>query len=149
LGGLGNIQAAYQAQLAYAECMRSHGVPSYPDPKLSAHAVSFSGMNSKTPQFTSASTACKKLVPDGGLPSEAQKQTTIAALLKYAKCMRAHGQPNFPDPVASNGGITIALGASTPVRRSTRQPRRAAASSPPALLGDAGEPQVGRSSGVR
>jgi hypothetical protein len=109
LGGLGNIQALYQTQLAFAECMPIHGVPSYPDPKLRAHAVSFSGMNSKTPQFASASTACKRLVPDGGPPSDAQKQASLAALLNYAKCMRAQGQANFPDPDVSNGRIQIAL----------------------------------------
>jgi hypothetical protein len=27
-----------------------------------------------------------------------------------AKCMRAHGVPDFPDPVASNGGIGYSLG---------------------------------------
>jgi hypothetical protein len=30
--------------------------------------------------------------------------------LAFSRCMRAHGVPNFPDPVSSGGGIRISIG---------------------------------------
>ena len=112
-GGLPNLQKAYQAQLQYSQCMRTHGEPSFPDPVLSAHGLSISGgnINPNSPQFISASTACKKLVPNGGPPSQAQIQAAVARALKYSECMRAHGVPSFPDPDVSNGGVRISIGA--------------------------------------
>ncbi|MGA3353975.1 MAG: hypothetical protein ABSD85_12430 [Acidimicrobiales bacterium] len=110
--GQPNLQQAYQAQLAYAQCMRAHGVPNFPDPTLTSHAVSFGAghnINQDSPQFVSASTTCKRLVPDGGPPSTAQLQAAIARLLKNAQCMRTHGVPNFPDPIVSAHNIGIFL----------------------------------------
>jgi hypothetical protein len=111
-GGPSNLQQAYEAQLAYAECMRSHGEPSYPDPTLTAHSLSQStkGVDTSTPQFLSASTACKKLIPNGGPPSQAQIEKMVASALKHSECMRAHGVPNFPDPVVGDGGVSIRIG---------------------------------------
>ena len=88
--------------------MRSHGTSNDPDPKRSAHRVLF-GDRPKTPLFISAASACKKLVPNDGLPSEAQTQATVTLLLTYTKCVRTHGKPNFPDLEVSIGGIQIAL----------------------------------------
>ena len=60
-----------------------------------------------SPQFQKAMEACKALNPASVAPSDqAQHQ---AALVQYAKCMRAHGVPDFPDPSADGsfdvGGI--------------------------------------------
>jgi hypothetical protein len=33
-GPFGNLQQMYQGTLAYAGCMRTHGLPSFPDPVL-------------------------------------------------------------------------------------------------------------------
>jgi hypothetical protein len=110
-GGDPNLQQAYQAQLAYAQCMRTHGEPGFPDPTLSAHAVSFGSghIDQHTQAYESAATTCKRLVPQGGPPSPAQIQAAIAALLKNAKCMRAHGVANFPDPVVTGHSIGLSL----------------------------------------
>jgi hypothetical protein len=111
-GGFPDLQKAYQAQLSYSECMWSHGVPGYPDPVLSGHGLSMSSgkLDVSSPQFVSAATACKKLVPNGGPPTQAQIQATINAALKHSECMRAHGVPNFPDPVVSSHSISISIG---------------------------------------
>jgi hypothetical protein len=54
-----------QAMLQYAQCMRSHGVPKFPDPKAGG-ALSLgtkAGVDPNTPQFRAAGQTCKKLVP--------------------------------------------------------------------------------------
>ena len=51
---------------------------------------------------------CKALVPKGGLdhiPTAAQQAQNLVLLLRLAKCIRAHGVPNFPDPTSQ--GIRI------------------------------------------
>ena len=101
-------QQYYQAQLDYAACMRSHGEPSFPDPVLRSQSVTFGAgpdIDQDSPRFVSATTTCKRLVPDGGAPSPAQIQTMIAQMVKNAECMRAHGITNFPDPTVNVPGI--------------------------------------------
>jgi hypothetical protein len=107
-----NLQKAYQSQLAYAKCMRTHGEPGYPDPVLHARNLSTSSGNLDTSstQYVSAASTCKRLVPNGGPPSAAQIQKATAELLKYAQCMRTHGVPSFPDPVVGNGSLSIKIG---------------------------------------
>ncbi|MGA2531016.1 MAG: hypothetical protein ABSG36_17890 [Acidimicrobiales bacterium] len=107
-----DLQQAYQAQLAYSQCMRTHGEPAFPNPTRTSQNIHFGAgpnINQHSQQFISASTTCKRLVPDGGPPSPAQIQAAIAHALKNAECMRAHGITNFPDPVVSGGGMGISL----------------------------------------
>lgn len=105
------IQQEYQYALSYASCMRSHGVPGFPDPVLTSHNLTFnSTAESSSPQYASANKACKHLLPDdGGAPTPAQLATETAKLLQYAKCMRAHGEPNFPDPTVSPNQFGFSL----------------------------------------
>lgn len=95
--------------LAYSQCMRSHGITDFPDPNSQGHIdlTQGSGINISSPQFQSAQSACKSLQPGAGTPAQQAQQT--AAALNYAKCMRAHGVPNFPDP-NSQGGFQIEPG---------------------------------------
>jgi CubicO group peptidase (beta-lactamase class C family) len=53
--------------LAYAECMRAHGIGNFPDP-VDGHIVltPASGVNLSSQQFEAASTACASLAPAGG-----------------------------------------------------------------------------------
>jgi len=50
---------------------------------------------------------CKALVTTGWYqaPSAAQNAENLALMLRLAKCMRAHGVPNFPDPTSK--GLTF------------------------------------------
>lgn len=104
--------AQYMKALAYAQCMRSHGVPSYPDPDSQGHLpplqVGRDGVSQQAVQ--SAQNACRSLNPGGSQGSAGQQQGKLTQALDFAKCMRAHGVPNFPDPSASNGGIGYDLG---------------------------------------
>ncbi len=88
--------------LAFAHCMRSHGVPNYPDPKGSGLVKeSLQQLGVSSSRFQSASSGCKHLLPNGGSgPSPAQVQQVRAQALEYSRCVRSHGVPNFPDPVA-------------------------------------------------
>ena len=60
-----------QALLKFSQCMRSHGVPKYPDPKFPAGGGSLmtigKDVNPNSPQFAAAQRACQKLVPNSPL----------------------------------------------------------------------------------
>jgi hypothetical protein len=63
--------SAAQQELAYAQCMRSHGVPNYPDPNPNPTvnpriALAQAGVDTNSPQFQAASQICERLYP---LPS--------------------------------------------------------------------------------
>ena len=94
-----------QAALAYARCMRSHGVPDFPDPDSDGNF--HVGNNSVSSQETAANQVCNHLLNVGTQLNAAQTQHTLSQLVKYAQCMRAHGVPNFPDPQITNGGIGV------------------------------------------
>jgi hypothetical protein len=92
----------YGDALAYAQCMRSHGEPSFPDPSASGSIQLSGGVDPSSPVFASAQAKCKKLLPGGGPPgSGATTKPAAAALakmIKVAQCMRSHGIAEFPDP---------------------------------------------------
>ena len=82
----------YQKALAFSECMRSHGLPDYPDPNSQGGILISNGSETGTPQqFASASKACDHLLPNGGQETPAQTREDVSADLKIAACMRSHG----------------------------------------------------------
>ena len=86
--------------LAFAKCMRSSGVPNFPDPKAGGGFLfhTGAGVNPSSPTFKAAQTKCKAFLPAGpgsGSPPSAQ---TLAHYLKVAQCMRRRGVSDFPDP---------------------------------------------------
>ncbi|HUN34103.1 MAG TPA: hypothetical protein VMU95_19045 [Trebonia sp.] len=88
--------------LEFAACMRSHGDPSYPDPVIGSNGQPHLGgtpqqYQAPTPQFTAARAACYKYTPAGS-ETPAEKAAALAKAVKFAACMRSHGEPNFPDP---------------------------------------------------
>jgi hypothetical protein len=89
---------------AYAKCMRAHGVPTFPDPNSKGQVHSdIASLDS--PQFRNAQHVCRSLLPSGQALNTQRGALTPeqqAQFLKYARCMRTHGVPNFPDPT-SNG----------------------------------------------
>jgi hypothetical protein len=102
-------------RVAYSACMRTHGVPNFPDPDSNGRIVISSGVgpngqrtgiDNTTPQFKAAQSACQKLLPNGGRPTAAQQAQNQQAMLAFARCMRSHGVPNFPDPKA-DGELTM------------------------------------------
>ena len=60
--------AQQQAWLTWAQCIRAHGVPDFPDPTFSGMEVHDAGIGSSSPQLQSAMDACKSQRPSvGGL----------------------------------------------------------------------------------
>jgi len=85
--------------------MRSNGVAKFPDasssdemadglPKVSAQQLGVSSA-----QFQAAEHACSYLLPNGGQTTRTASQSTLDGLLGFARCMRAHGVQNWPDPI--------------------------------------------------
>jgi hypothetical protein len=93
------------AGVEYATCMRKHGVPKFPDPSAdgSISIGSGSGIDPQSPTFQRADATCRKLLPHGGQPTQAEQAKAQKQALAFSACMRAHGVPNFPDPQFSGG----------------------------------------------
>jgi hypothetical protein len=114
----------------FAACVRSHGVPDFPDPNAEG-VFSMTGSAASLPQtaqFQDASTTCRKLLHlGGGAPTPAQTAAMLAKLLKYSECMRSHGVTSFPDPTDSNGfiGLRVHVGPHTGIDPSSPIFRRA------------------------
>jgi hypothetical protein len=104
-------QKARDAQLAFAKCMRDHGID-MPDPSPNQ-----GGINLRVPRGTSpakvdaADKACQKhleAVRGPDLSPEQEKKFQEAALAQ-ARCMREHGV-DMPDPTFDgNGRATIRI----------------------------------------
>ena len=103
-----SIGGSYSQDLKFAECMRSHGMPDFPDP--SANGTFSLNVGPNSPQFQTAQKACRKYMPKGAQPSPAEQAKMLAQALKFSQCMRAHGITDFPDPQSTNGGISIKIG---------------------------------------
>jgi len=108
--------------------MRSHGVPSFPDPPSSGAVPKGSAQEFgvSDSQLRAAQTACQHLYPTtsgsiqecettGDCPQAVVEQA-LSLMRKYARCLRSHGVPDWPDPSidsqgrpyfdVSNAGIT-------------------------------------------
>jgi hypothetical protein len=86
------------AALQFATCMRANGVSNFPDP--SGGGIQITPAISSSPAFHTAQQKCSKYLPNAGQPpvtSPADRQKAVA----FAECMRAHGEPDFPDPTLS------------------------------------------------
>jgi len=129
--GIGSSGPAYvsgsttsASNVAYSACMRSHGVPNYPDPdssgqlpKPDAHHL---GVNSTQLQATQQ--ACQHLLPNTGRAinvgsvqqcmeaddcPRALVQQVLTQERRFAQCMRSRGVPNWPDPVTDSQGRPV------------------------------------------
>jgi hypothetical protein len=98
--------------LQLAQCMRSHGVPTFPDPSAKEGTlgamVSAAGIELQSPTVQAALEACKQYTPTQNLtPTQSAAQN--AQELQFAQCMRSHGVPNFPDPSTGTGTGAVHL----------------------------------------
>ena len=93
--------------LAYAQCVRTHGAPKFPDPVRTpsgGYGFRTDGINPQSAAYQGAVQACKTLAPQWW--SGGQQLTTAEqqAWLTWAKCIRANGVPSFADPTFPGGG---------------------------------------------
>jgi hypothetical protein len=88
------------AQLAFAQCMRKHGVQ-VADPKPGGQiALGAKGGSEST--TNKALEACRPLLQAGALGAGPNDSKTQDQLLKFAQCMRSHGV-DVPDPKPGKG----------------------------------------------
>ena len=105
--------------------MRSHGVPSFPDPGSSGvlPKTSLQRLGVTRSQFNRAQRACQHLLPvssasvqqceAAGVCSPAVTQRMLTDGLRFARCMRSHGVPKWPDPTTdSQGRVAFAISVS-------------------------------------
>jgi hypothetical protein len=106
----------YAQEISLVGCMRSHGVPNFPDPSASGgYSLNADGtlegaggsVDIDGSQAQAAYGDCRHLLPGGpsisqleqDVQQEQQAQAQALPLeLKYSQCMRSHGVPNFPGP---------------------------------------------------
>jgi hypothetical protein len=102
----------------YAQCIRAHGVPDFPDPVNGGFDITStpgSDLDPSSPQFVAADAACKALSPEAQAANGTVGPQAQAEALKYSACMRSHGVPSFPDPVFIGGSIREAVRAGSGV----------------------------------
>ena len=80
----------------FAECIRAHGVPHFPDPDAKGDFAF--GIDVSPAVWRKAVDACKDLQPPGALSGKRSPKQQSAAL-RFAQCIRDHGVKDFPDPV--------------------------------------------------
>jgi hypothetical protein len=110
--------------VAYSACMRAHGVPRFPDPdsggqlpKADAHRLGVGGS-----QLGAAQRACRPMLPNTGAAIDAGSiqqcmlaadcpaalvQQVLSEERSFARCMRSHGVPNWPDPSVDSQGRPV------------------------------------------
>jgi len=113
-GGIAPVLAGtsnYQKALAYAQCMRAHGEPSYPDPTSNGGFIIDGQKDHLNGQLMrSANKTCQHLLPKARPMTAAQQRQATAQALKFVACMRTHGIPNMPDPHVNSQGIQMRIG---------------------------------------
>jgi hypothetical protein len=93
--GSGKNATGQDKAVKFAECVRAHGVPHFPDPNTKGD-FEF-GVDVTRAVWGRAVNACKALQPPGSLSAKrTPKQQT--ASLRFAQCIRENGVKDFPDP---------------------------------------------------
>jgi hypothetical protein len=100
--------------LSYASCMRSHGVPNFPDPSSGGGIPKETGqqLGVSESQLSMAQNDCRHLIPPGQALSGQTSQTVTTQqqqdYLKVTACMHSRGFPSFPEPSFSGGQVEFA-----------------------------------------
>jgi hypothetical protein len=99
-----------EGAVAFAHCMRSHGVTRFPDTAADRKYPSPQRLGVGSSQFQAAQRACQHLLGASDLAASvtaclstgecapALLHRIMTEGLAFARCMRAHGVPNWPDP---------------------------------------------------
>jgi len=116
-GGSGTAATREQA-VTFAECIRRNGVSAFPDPNASgqfAYGIPSrsSPLNPSSAAWQHAIGECKSVEPSNFMPTSFTP-AQLAARLKFAQCVRAHGVASFPDPTSSGPLVDVTGGQSIP-----------------------------------
>jgi hypothetical protein len=55
-------------------------------------------LSASNSEYQTATQACAHLLPNGGGPTAAAVRQEWTGMASFARCMRSHGVPNWPDP---------------------------------------------------
>jgi hypothetical protein len=101
-GGTVSSPTASSQAVAYSHCVRSHGVPNFPDPTTRGGVpkVTPQQLGVSNSQLQVAQRACAQLLQ----PTQAQVPQIMTGMLNFARCMRSHGVPSWPDPSTGSNG---------------------------------------------
>jgi hypothetical protein len=122
--GRPSTAARPSSAVAYSTCLRSHGVPSFPDPDSSGHLPKIDAhrLGVSSNGLLAAQQACRPLLPDDGATVDAESvdqcmnsgecpQALVRQVLdeerQFARCMRSHAVPNWPDPSIDSRGRPV------------------------------------------
>jgi hypothetical protein len=94
-------QRAQTVWLRFARCARSHGAPDFPDPSVDGQGhASFADEGRVKQESEQVQASCGTIL--GQLPAAARNSPVTAAQLRqleaFARCLRLHGMPSWPDP---------------------------------------------------
>jgi hypothetical protein len=110
--GSGGSPSAGGSLLAFSHCMRSRGVPDFPDPQPGATNAKFPSaqrLGVSSSAYQAADDACQHLLPagvDDQFPP-AEVQQLLISMRQFSQCMRSHGVPNWPDPSVDSEGRPV------------------------------------------
>jgi hypothetical protein len=102
--------ASYRANIAFSQCMRTHGMPDFPDPGPNTNFTLNGPLTGAAADTTSgkATIACEHLLPNGTASNGSSTSTQeLTEGVAFAQCVRTHGVPSFPDPTVVNGGLNF------------------------------------------
>jgi hypothetical protein len=82
--------------------VRSHGVPAFPDPNSAGqfNKTTLQQLSASNSQYQTATQGCAHLLPSSGGPTATEVRQEWTGMASFARCMRAHGESNWPDPTA-------------------------------------------------
>jgi hypothetical protein len=95
----------HEKAVKFAECMRTNGVNTFPDPAASGSftidgVLNGSSLDPNSAAWKQAMGVCKNLQPPEFTGSKVTPQLRTARL-RFAQCIRDNGVPDFPDPTAN------------------------------------------------
>ena len=106
--------------VAYTDCVRSQGIPNFPDPPSGGGLAKASAqqLGVSSSRLQAAQRSCQHLIPaTGGTIQQEEQQCfpnsdcppsvvreLLNDMLRFARCMRSHGVPSFPDPTTDSQG---------------------------------------------
>ena len=103
--------SALRQAVKFAECMRSNGELNYADPSSSGHTRLLNQIDPNSATFRTAYAACRKDLTSGAVGPPAPSVAQLRFALTFARCVRKHGFPQFPDPLTTYGpGFTLGQG---------------------------------------
>jgi hypothetical protein len=93
-----------QSALAFPHCMHAHGVTNFPDQPTGGKYPTPQDLGISSRVFQTAYNDCKRLLPSSDTSPGPASPQVLNEVLKFARCMRSHGYPTWPDPTPTPSG---------------------------------------------